>query len=225
MPFKRSPNLAIAPSEVGCQWSVIGGHGVRPSDYRLPNADSGLPFLLVFDIAADDVGNVGVFFFLLLDESGVVETFTNLHLLFEVRLSGFHRRFRSLRLGIGLFQRNELGFLWLGRRGFFCRNRRGARRGCGLRGFRPRARDRSFYRHHLASVRRDHRILVEVIKLAPRLGTDALGAEFRFRHSRNPSIWQLHLASRAAPVNSSERLVPTPERRLYANPNTPKTRS
>ena len=32
----------------------------------------GLPFLLVFDVAADDVGDIGVLFFLFLDEGVVV---------------------------------------------------------------------------------------------------------------------------------------------------------
>ena len=32
----------------------------------------GLPFLLVFDVAADDVGDIGVHFFLFLDEGVVV---------------------------------------------------------------------------------------------------------------------------------------------------------
>src|ERR1700683_4639642 len=121
---------------VGCRMSAASNRETRGragliTDYRSPIADSGLPFLLVFDIPADDVGNVGVFFLLLLDKSGVVESFINLGLLFEVRLGSSHRRFRPLCLGIGFFQRNELGFLRLGRRGFFRRSRGPARRGWG----------------------------------------------------------------------------------------------
>src|ERR1700683_1192495 len=143
---------------VGCRMSAASNRETRGRsalipDYRSPIADSGFPFLLVFDIAADDVGNVGVFFLLLLDKSGVVESFINLHLLFEVRLGSSHRRFRPLALGIGLFQRNELGFLRLGGRGFLRPRRRRARCSCGRRGFRPRASDRRFYRHYLAGVR------------------------------------------------------------------------
>ena len=37
-----------------------------------PGAQFGLPFLLVFDVAADDVGDIGVLFFLFLDKGVVV---------------------------------------------------------------------------------------------------------------------------------------------------------
>src|SRR6516162_1892324 len=37
-----------------------------------PGAQFGLPFLLVFDVAADDIGDIGVLFFLFLDEGVVV---------------------------------------------------------------------------------------------------------------------------------------------------------
>ncbi len=57
--------------------------------------------LLVFDVAADNIGNVGVFFLLLLDESGIIEGFVDLDLFFDVRLRGLYRRLRALRLGVG----------------------------------------------------------------------------------------------------------------------------
>src|SRR5208282_2375507 len=105
----------------------------------------------------------------------------------------------ALRLGVGIFQRDEFGFHRFRHRDFFRRDGSAWSRRLMLG---PRPRDRRFHRHDFAGIRRDHGILVEVVKLAPGVGADALGAKFRFRHGRNPSIWELHLASRGAPVNS-----------------------
>jgi hypothetical protein len=86
---------------IRCQWSVLEN---KPRARLISITDSRLPFFFVFDIAADDIGNVCIFLFLLLYEGGIVETLIHLYLLFEVRLGSLHRRFRALRLGIGFFQ-------------------------------------------------------------------------------------------------------------------------
>src|SRR6516165_713146 len=57
-----------------------------------PGAQFGLPFLLVFDVAADDVGDIGVLFFLFLDK-GVVVVERLVHLDFFFLLDpGFRGR-------------------------------------------------------------------------------------------------------------------------------------
>src|ERR1051326_3850863 len=70
--------------------------------------------LLVLDIAADDLADVGVLFLGLLDEGGVVLV-AALHLDVLDVLDPFGRRFlgAALGLGIGLLERNELGLLRL----------------------------------------------------------------------------------------------------------------
>src|SRR5215813_1735099 len=99
-----------------------------------PGAQFGLPFLLVFDVAADDVGDIGVLFFLFLDEGvAVVERLVHLDLflldsrfLLDPRFRGRGLLGGALRLGIGLFERDGLDLLRLGC-GTLLRNwRRGA---------------------------------------------------------------------------------------------------
>src|ERR1700722_5235836 len=179
--------------------------GTRSDDWRLMT-DSRLSFLLVLDVAANDVGDIGVFFFLLLDEGGIVESLIHLDLFFDIGLGGLDRSFRPLRLGFGVFERDEFGLLRLGRDDFLGRSGSG-RAGCGhRRRLWARARGRQLHRHDLAGIGRDHGILVEIVEFASGFGTDAFGAKFRFAHGGNPSIWVLHLASRGAPVNSGLRL-------------------
>ena len=73
----------------------------------------------------------------------------------------------------------------------------------------PRARRRRRDRHDLAGIGRDHRRLVEVVEFAAGVGADALGAEIelspRSGSSEKVAKSVLHLASRAAPVNSGKR--------------------
>src|SRR6516162_2287984 len=90
-----------------------------------PGAQFGLPFLLVFDVAADDVGDIGVLFFLFLDEGVVVverlvqlDLFLLARFLLDPRFSGRGLLGGALRLGIGLFERDGLDFLRLGRGSF-----------------------------------------------------------------------------------------------------------
>ena len=85
-----------------------------------PGAWFGLPFLLVFDVAADDIADIGVLFFLFLDD-GVVIVERLVHLDFFFFLDLRLRRFRrhrllgdALRLGFGLFESYRLDLLRLG---------------------------------------------------------------------------------------------------------------
>src|SRR6516225_156954 len=86
-----------------------------------PGAWFGLPFLLVFDVATDDVGDIGVLFFLFLDEGVVVERLVHLDLflldfrfLLDPSFRGRGLLGGALRLGIGLFERDGLDLLRLG---------------------------------------------------------------------------------------------------------------
>jgi hypothetical protein len=75
-----------------------------------------LPFLLVFDVAADDVGDIGVLFFLFLDK-GVIVVERLVHLDLFLLGPGFPGRGLldgTLRLGIGLFERDGLDLMRLG---------------------------------------------------------------------------------------------------------------
>src|ERR1043166_6777340 len=91
--------LALAKSEIICQISFSG-------------ALSSL--LLVLDVAADDLGDVGVLFLGLLDE-GVVVLVAALHLdVLDVLASlGGRLLGATLDLGIGLLERHELGLVRL----------------------------------------------------------------------------------------------------------------
>ena len=67
---------------------------------------SGLLFLL--DRLADDVGHVGVAFFLLFDEGGIVEALVNLDFFFLARRCGsLGRRLLALLFGLGVLERNK----------------------------------------------------------------------------------------------------------------------
>src|SRR5664280_3354677 len=77
-------------------------------------AASGLLFLL--DGLADDVGHIGIAFFLFLDEGGIVEALVDLDLF---ALGGRSRAFRRRRLlallfGLGVFERDEFGIRGFG---------------------------------------------------------------------------------------------------------------
>src|SRR5580704_3532641 len=90
---------------------------------------SALSFLLVLDVAADDVGDIGVLFFLLLDERGIVEGLVHLDFFLGFRAIG--RLLRAGSLGVGLFERDELGILRFRHRHFLGHGRGSS---CGRRG-------------------------------------------------------------------------------------------
>src|SRR5665213_539053 len=151
----------------------------RPASRRT----SCLFFLL--DGLTDDVGHIGIAFFLFLDECGVVGTGLDLDFL---NLAGrTSRRLLALLLGLGILKRNEFGIGGLGYYRFRLRHRsrRGPRdRRCR---FGPRARLRRHdARDYLAGIGRNHRRLAEIVELAAGFRTDALGAEFCFRHCQFP---------------------------------------
>jgi len=67
-------------------------------------AEAWLSFLLVLDIAADNVGDVGVFFFLFLDKGRIVETLVDLDVFFDIRLRGLDRALGARRLGVSVLE-------------------------------------------------------------------------------------------------------------------------
>src|ERR1700690_2649955 len=94
-------------------------------------AASGLLFLL--DRLADDVGHIGIAFFLFFDEGGIVEALVDLDLFaFGGRCRAFRRWLLALLFGLGVFERDEFGI----------RSEEhddlGLRRGCGPRDRRRR---------------------------------------------------------------------------------------
>src|SRR5664279_4862932 len=87
---------------------------------------SGLLFL--FDRLTDDVGHIGIAFFLFLDEGGIVEALVDLDLF---ALGGRSRAFRRRRLlallfGLGVFERDEFGIRGFGHDHFGFGHGRGA---------------------------------------------------------------------------------------------------
>src|SRR4029078_5101667 len=79
-----------------------------------------LSFFFVFDVAADDLGDVGVLFFLLFDKGLVFVVALDLLAGIDVVASidfGFSSRrlLGARRFGVGLFKRNRLDLLRLGR--------------------------------------------------------------------------------------------------------------
>src|SRR6516165_8929469 len=208
--------LSYGPSRYQRSSTVIRkDETVRPSRLiTILMTDYRLTFLLVLDVAADNVGDVGVLFFLFFDEGRIVEALVHLDVLFDIGLGGLDRTLGALCLGLGILERDELGLLrrwgrdFLG--GSICAR-------CGGRLLGARARRRHLNGNDLAGIGRDHRILVEVVEFASGIGADALGAKFRFGHGGVPSIWELHVASRDAPVNSG--LFATFTRRLFYGGN------
>src|SRR6516165_2591047 len=144
--------------------------------------DFGLPFLLVFGVAADDIADIGVLFFLFLDQGVVVvERFVHLDLF----LLGFRfllvPRFRgrgllggALRLGFGLFESYRLDLLRLGC-GSLLRNWR-ARCDRAGRSYRP---GRHHDLIHRPAFRAVNRIFVQIIEFSAATGAEPLGTTVR----------------------------------------------
>src|SRR5215472_3033065 len=151
-------------------------------------AQFGLPFLLVFDVAADDVGDIGVLFFLFLDQGVVVvERLVHLDLflldsrfLLDPRFSGRGLLGGALRLGIGLFERDGLNLSPLGC-GSLLRNWRAWYDRGGLRPYRPGRNHDLIHRPAFWAV---NRIVVQIIEFSAATGAEPFGTQFRFRHGR-----------------------------------------
>src|SRR6516164_1638805 len=139
--------------------------------------------LLVVANVADDVGDILIALFLVRDEGGVVivvafDGFVDLNILFRLGNNRLH--LAGLLLGIGLLERHQLlGLrrLWHGLGGW-----RGRARRLAAGTWRRHRSDR----HDLARVRRNHRILVQIVKFLARCRANALGSEIGFGHVRNP---------------------------------------
>ncbi len=75
-----------------------------------------------------------------------------------------------------------------------------------------RLRSRTHRRHHdgddLAGIRGNHRVLVEIVELAPRFRTNALGAEFCFRHGRAPREKAVKINAALVGVSIGELALP-----------------
>src|SRR6516164_7575642 len=163
---------------------------------RIIRNEAGLPFLLVFDVAADDVGDIGVLFFLLLDEGVVVEPPVHLD-FFLLDLSRFCRRRllgrQVLSLGIGLLERYGLDLLRLGRGNLLGRNR-WPLRGGGSPGARPR-RAGHLNLVHRPAFRAVDRIFGQIVEFSAATGAEPFGTQFGFCHGPVlRTIWVLHLA-------------------------------
>src|SRR5580704_13439228 len=182
------------------QVSIVSNRQSVPMTGPMTNAR--LSFLFVLDIAADNVGDIGILFFLFLDEGAVViviEAFVDLNIIVAGLGLGGCGLFGSGRLGVSLLERNGLDFLRFGRR----RHLLGRRRPGGGRSFRPSAR---YDRRDLidrTALRAVDRVLVQVIELGAATGAKPLSTQFGFGHGRILRVIRvLHLASRNAAVNS-----------------------
>src|SRR5450759_1171110 len=164
----RECHSRALPSELWPQFAIFLAAFWKNACGRA--AASGLLFLL--DGLADDVGHIGIAFFLF---------------AFGGRCRAFRRRLLALLFGLGVFERDEFGIRGLRHDHLGLRHGRGA---CDRRRRRrlwPRARLRwNDDRYDLAGIGRNHRRLAEIVELAAGFRTDALGAEFSFRHGQVP---------------------------------------
>src|SRR5665811_658877 len=80
----------------------------RNAEHISRRTPSGLLFLL--DAVADDVGHIGIAFFLLFDEGGVVEALVDFDLFLVARCRfAFGAGLLALLLGLGILERDEFG--------------------------------------------------------------------------------------------------------------------
>src|SRR6516162_1173351 len=179
-----------------------------------PGAQFGLPFLLVFDVAADDVGDIGVLFFLFLNEGVVVvERLVHLDLfllgsrfLLDPRFRGRGLLGGALRLCIGLFERDGLDLLRLGC-GSLLRTWRAR---CDRAG-RPYRPDRHHDLIHRPAFRAVNRIFVQIIEFSAATGAESLGTQFGIRHGRSfAQFGGTWLVARRLSIVNPLRLSPYP---------------
>src|ERR1700731_2765383 len=150
-----------------------------------PEHSSGpISSLLVAGNVADDVGDVLVAFFLVGDEGRIIivvvfDGLVDLDIVF--RFGNDSLDLAGVLLGVGFLERHQLfGFdrLWHYFGGGGSGGGTGARGGVGAGSRWRNRRDR----HHLAGVWRDHRALVEIVKLLTRRRANAFGSEIGFGH-------------------------------------------
>src|ERR1035437_7117907 len=113
--------------ELGCRlWETRAAK--RNTGHISRRTSSGLFFR--FDAVADDVGHIGIAFFLFFDEGGVVEALVHLDLVLVARCGlAFGGRLLALLLGLGILERDEFGVRRLRHDRFSLRHRRWTRDG------------------------------------------------------------------------------------------------
>src|ERR1700726_2155232 len=157
----------------------LGGAGKKPEH------SSGLiSSLFVAADVANNVGDVLVAFFFVGDEGRIIvivvfDGFVDLDIVFRFGNDGLD--LAGVLLGVGFLERHQLfglDRLWHDFGGGGSGGGTGARGGVGAGSRWRNGRDR----HHLAGVRRDHRTLVEIVKLLTRRRANAFGSEIGFGH-------------------------------------------
>src|SRR5690242_2603730 len=135
--------------------------------------------LFVASDITDDVGDVLVTLFLVGNEGGIViviafNGLVDLDVVFRFGNHGLD--LAGIFFGIGLLERDQLfglgGLRQIGSGG----SRSGSGSACGIAAGGPRRRNWR-NRHDLASVGRDHRVLVEIIEFLTRRRANAFGSE------------------------------------------------
>src|SRR3954447_24826391 len=156
----------------------------RRAGMTLNHSSGPISSLFVASDVADDVGDVLIAFFLVGNEGGIVvviafDGLVDLDVVFRFGNHGLD--LAGVLLGVGLLERDQLfglgGLRLIGSGG----GRSGGRRACGIATGGPRWRNRR-NRHDLASVGRDHRVLVQIVEFLTRRRANAFGSEIGFGH-------------------------------------------
>src|SRR5258707_6202707 len=137
---------------------------------------------LVLDVAADDLGDVGVLFLGLLDEGRVVLGALHFLDLDVLDLGPVRRLLGAFGLGIGLLERHEFGFLRF-RKLRLDRLRGGRARRGGGSGVRTAARRYDHDLIHRAAFRTGDPVLVQVVELGAATGAETSCTELLPCHS------------------------------------------
>src|SRR5215813_11148489 len=163
----------MAPSRGADVGTSAAFAGIRRSGYP-PNRSVSRLFVIL--TLADDIGDVIVGLFLLLDEGGIVHALIDLDIVLAP--FGHFRALLALRLGVSILERHKLSVLGLRHHGLFLTRRHGT---AGRR-FRTRPGRQRRHRHGGVAFRADDRVLAQVVELRTAVATEALGAELGFRH-------------------------------------------
>src|SRR5689334_17521013 len=165
------------PSTRGC-WGQPRRKTIVSIRYCARGATSSL--FLVLDVAADDLGDVGVLFLGLLDEGRIVLGALHLLDLDVLDLGPVRRLLGAFGFRVGLLERDEFGLLRL--RELRLRRLRGgrARRGSGR--VRTAARRHDHDLIHRAALRTGDRVLVQVVELGAATGAETLSTELWLCH-------------------------------------------
>src|SRR5215831_16985989 len=127
-------------------------------------------FFFFLDRLADDVGHIGVAFFLFLDEGGIVQAlvaYLDVFLFSRLSLGVGCRRLLALLFGLGILERNKFRVTGLRHNALGLRCWRGP---CGYRLGSRACRRRRGNRYNFARIGRNHRRLVEVVKFTAGIG-------------------------------------------------------